>query len=287
MASNEENVAHVTPAPAYEDRIDNVEKQQPSLEHAEFSGKMLNEDARLATQHEHEMTAWQGLKTYRMAVFWSVIVSSSIIMEGYDTTLIGSFFGYPAFQKKYGRFYGGKSGWQLSSPWQAGISDIQAVGNIVGALGNGYFTDKYGHRKVMMFNLVFMSGTVFITFFAPNVQTLLVGAFFCSIPWGVFATQGPAYAAEVCPLILRGYLTAFVNLCWATGQLLSAAILKGLVNNTTQWSYRGTYSKPSSPFQANIYSPFRRPMGLAHPSLNCSLVLSRISLVPRPSRPPR
>jgi SP family general alpha glucoside:H+ symporter-like MFS transporter len=45
-------------------------------------------------------------------------------------------------------------------------------------------------------------------------------------------------AAEVCPLALRGYLTAFVNLCWATGQLLSAAILKGLVNNKTEWSYR-------------------------------------------------
>jgi len=83
-----------------------------------------------------------------------------------------------------------------------------------------------------------MTGTVFITFFAPNVTTILIGAFFCSIPWGAFATQGPAYAAEVCPLALRGYLTAFVNLCWATGQLLAAGILKGLVNNKTQWSYR-------------------------------------------------
>jgi len=90
----------------------------------------------------------------------------------------------------------------------------------------------------MIVNLILMTAFVFITFFAPNVQTVLVGAFFCSIPWGVFATMGPAYAAEVCPLVLRGYLTAFVNLCWATGQLLSAAVLKGLVNNTTQWSYR-------------------------------------------------
>jgi SP family general alpha glucoside:H+ symporter-like MFS transporter len=245
MASTQESVTHVTPTPAYDDKIDNVEKQQPTHEHTEFTGKMLNEDARLATQTEHEMNWWQGIKTYRKAVFWSVIVSASIIMEGYDTTLIGSFYGYPAFQKKYGTFYGGKAGWQLSGPWQAGISDIQAVGNIIGALGNGYFTDKYGHRKVMIFNLVLMSGTVFITFFAPNVTTVLVGAFFCSIPWGVFATMGPAYAAEVCPLVLRGYLTAFVNLCWATGQLLSAAILKGLVNNTTQWSYRGMYPEPS------------------------------------------
>lgn len=218
---------------------DIVEKANPQSSHDEFTasmpGKMLDEDSKLATAAEHSLTLWQGVKTYRKAVFWSIIVSSSIIMEGYDTTLISSFYAYPSFRKKYGTYHPGSAGYQISSPWQAGISDIQAVGNVIGALANGYFTHKYGHRIVMLVNLVLMTGFVFITFFAPNTPVLLVGAFLCSIPWGVFATMGPAYAAEVCPLVLRGYLAAFVNLCWATGQLLSAAILKALVNNTTQW----------------------------------------------------
>jgi SP family general alpha glucoside:H+ symporter-like MFS transporter len=221
---------------ASEAPIQNVEKIQ--TEHNEFSGKMLTEDAKLATVAEHSMGLWQGMKTYRKAVFWSAIISSSIIMEGYDTTLIGSFFGYPAFREKYGTYHGGTVGWQISSPWQSGLNDCQAVGNVIGALANGYFTHKYGHRKVMLVNLVLLTGFIFMTFFAPNTPVLLVGAFLCSIPFGVFATMGPAYAAEVCPLVLRGYLAAFVNLCWAIGQLLSAAILKALVNNTTQWSYR-------------------------------------------------
>jgi SP family general alpha glucoside:H+ symporter-like MFS transporter len=157
-------------------------------------------------------------------------------MEGYDTTLIGSFYAYPMFQKKYGELTATPS-YQLTSPWMRGIGDIQSVGNLIGALLNGYFTQKYGHRKVMLVNLVLMIGFVFITFFAQNTTMLLIGAFLCSIPWGVFATMGPAYAVEVCPLVLRGYLTAFVNLCWAIGQLLSAAVLKGLVTNPTQWRY--------------------------------------------------
>lgn len=214
------------------------EKREPQVEIENMSGKLLDEDARAANDAEHSMTLWEGMQIHRKAVAWSILVSGAIIMEGYDTTLIGSFMGYPAFQKKYGEFVSAEAGYQLTGPWQSGINDIQAVGNLIGALANGYFTAKYGHRKVMIFNLFFMTGTIFVTFFAPNVQCLLVGAFLCAIPWGVFATMGPAYAAEVCPLALRGYLTAFVNLCWATGQLLSAAILKGLVNNTTQWSYR-------------------------------------------------
>jgi SP family general alpha glucoside:H+ symporter-like MFS transporter len=100
------------------------------------------------------MTLWEGIKLHRKAVSWSVIVivSSSIIMEGYDTTLIGSFYGYPMFQKKYGE-YTAASGWQLTTRWMTGIGDIQSVGNLIGAMLNGYFTQKYGHRKVMLVKL--------------------------------------------------------------------------------------------------------------------------------------
>jgi len=40
------------------------------------------------------------------------------------------------------------------------------------------------------------------------------------------------------PLKLRGYLTMYINLCWAMGQFIAAGVLKGLVNNPTQWGYR-------------------------------------------------
>lgn len=191
----------------------------------EFSNKTLSQEARLATAAEHDMTFFQAIKIYRKAVFWSILVSTSIIMEGYDTTLLGSFFAYPSFRQKYGQYHGTEAGYQLSSAWQAGITDIGAVGNIIGALLNGYFTHKYGHRKVMMATLAAMTAFLFITFFAPNVEALLVGAFLCSIPWGVYATMGPAYAAEVCPLVLRGHVTAYINLCWIIGQFMSAAVV--------------------------------------------------------------
>lgn len=265
------------PEPAASASVEETtEKTGPNVEQAEFSrlpAKTLDEDAKQATATEHKMKLWQAIKTYRMAVFWSIIVSSSIIMEGYDTTLIGSFFGYPEFQKKYGTYHPGKTGWQVSSPWQAGISDIQAIGNVIGALSNGYFASKYGHRKVMLVSLILMTGFVFITFFAVNTPMLLVGAFLCSIPWGVFATMGPAYAAEVCPLILRGYLTAFVNLCWAIGQLLSAAILKGLVNNTTQWSKSQLRPNCALLTSSRLQNPLRSPVDLAYPSAHSGLFL--------------
>lgn len=59
-----------------------------------------------------------------------------------------------------------------------------------------------------------------------------------SLPWGAFATIGPAYASELCPLAIRPYLTAYTNMCFAIGQLIGAGVLQSLINRDDQWSYR-------------------------------------------------
>lgn len=55
---------------------------------------------------------------------------------------------------------------------------------------------------------------------------------------GVFQTLTTTYAAEVCPVALRPYLTTYVNLCWVIGQLIASGVLKAFVTNTSQWAYR-------------------------------------------------
>jgi len=181
----------------------------------------------------------------------------TVIMEGYDVTLLGSFYGYPMFRRKYGVWLNDESGYQISSTWQQRFNCLAAVANIVGALMNGWATARWGHRKVLIASLAWLSAFIFVVFFAPTIEILLVGQTLCNIPWGVFATTGPSYAAEVTPLAIRGYLTgermpavwqkmiryltlllAYINLCWVIGQFLSALILNALVDNPTQWGYK-------------------------------------------------
>ena len=132
-------------------------------------------------------------------------------MYSYDTILLGNFWAYPEFQKKYGHYHGEELGWLVSGPWQAGLENASVCGTIIGAFINGWATSRYGYRLVMVVSLFLMNCFIFITFFAKNLETLLVGQIFCGLTWGVFATTGPAYASEVCPLALRGYLTVYVN----------------------------------------------------------------------------
>lgn len=58
------------------------------------------------------------------------------------------------------------------------------------------------------------------------------------LPWGVFATMAPAYASEICPTVLRGYLANYVCFCWAAGLLLASGVQKAFSENTTEWAYK-------------------------------------------------
>lgn len=46
------------------------------------------------------------------------------------------------------------------------------------------------------------------------------------------------YASDVTPVVLRPYLTSYVNLCWVFGQFIAAGVLRGFLNRDDQWAYR-------------------------------------------------
>lgn len=86
-----------------------------------------------------------------------------------------------------------------------------------------------------------MGCTIFILFFAVNVEMLLAGNIICGIPWGVFQTLTTAYAAEICPAAMRGYLTAWVSFCWGAGSFLATGVLRGSLELSGDAGWRVPY----------------------------------------------
>ncbi|KAF2161413.1 hypothetical protein M409DRAFT_69770 [Zasmidium cellare ATCC 36951] len=202
----------------------------------------VQSDARKAAEAEKSMTLWQALQGNWKAALWSAIISLTIIMEGYDVGLIYQFFAYPSFAKTFGTWHAASNSYQVSGSWQAALSNGANVGIVIGGFLNGFLSPKFGYKRVVLGSLFVMNWLIFIPFFASSAQVLLVGQILCGLTWGVFATTGPAYASEVCPQILRGYLTCYVNLCWAIGQLVSAGVLYGALDLPDRWSYRLCYA---------------------------------------------
>lgn len=199
----------------------------------------LLHEAKDATNVEKSMTLLQAFKTYPRAVIFSMILSTAIIMEGYDVVLLANLYAFPSFNKKYGRATGDPTNpYVISAPWQAGLSNGANIGEILGLFINGIVSERFGYRKTMIVSLVAVAGFIFIPFFAKNLTDLEIGEILCGIPWGVFQTLTTAYASEVCPTQLRAYLTTYVNLCWVIGQLIGSGVLRSMLQRTDQWSYR-------------------------------------------------
>jgi MFS transporter, SP family, general alpha glucoside:H+ symporter len=222
----------------------------------------LSEDAAGAAFLEQNQTFLQAIKQYPKAVAWSVLLSTAIVMEGYDTVLLANLYGLPQFEKRYG--YAQPDGsYVIPASWRSGLNNGANVGEILGLFITGIVQDAIGYRKTIMGALFLVICFIFIVFFATSLPMLLVGEILCGIPWGVFQTLTTAYAADVCPVQLRAYLTTYVNLCWVFGQLIGSGVLRGVLSRQDQWAYRipfaiqwmwpiplmiGCYFAPESPW---------------------------------------
>jgi SP family general alpha glucoside:H+ symporter-like MFS transporter len=60
------------------------------LDHTKSMNEVIH-NAKTATDKEHAMTLWQGIKLYPKAVGWSLLISTCICMEGYDVCLLSNF----------------------------------------------------------------------------------------------------------------------------------------------------------------------------------------------------
>jgi SP family general alpha glucoside:H+ symporter-like MFS transporter len=232
-----------------------------------------NSFAKEGLDAEHSLTTSEAIKK------WSVVVSFTVIMEGYDVALLGNFYVYPSFQQNHEQYFlgtklltrthffflgssriplyddllTGPSDLDVESrwAWQIALSNASVIGSFFGVFANGWLIERFGHRRVLLVLLVIMTG-IFITFFAPNVQVLLAGEILVGFPWGIFASMGPAFASEVMATVFRPYPDQLYQqlLChWSAGALV------GLINLDSAWSFR-------IPFVLQWIRPLPRPWWL-------------------------
>lgn len=223
----------------------------------------LSSQAWATVKAERKMTIRRAFRVYPRAMAWAALLSMTIVMEGYGKTLINSFFAFPVFRRFYGSlvdndFETSQPHYEISTTWQTSLVNAAITGEILGLIGNGFLTDQFGYRLVMVGSLICLSLFVFLSFFAVNIQMLLAAQVLCGLPWGfvnspfspicynaavlilirVFQTLSTTYAAEVMPVTLRAYLTSNINNCWLLGQLTGIGIIRAFINSSSAWAYR-------------------------------------------------
>ncbi|KAE9391257.1 maltose permease [Gymnopus androsaceus JB14] len=172
------------------------------------------------------MSLREAFRAHKKAIFWSMALSASAHYGG-----IGSFYGQANFAKRFGvPAPASPNGYTIPAEWQSALSNGSSAGGILGLLFNGWAADRFGAKKVMLCSLICLTCSC-------ESRLLILGFFFIYLT-GVFQTLTTAYASEVCPIQLRGYLAAYVNLCWGVGILLSSGVVRATLTIPNDWSWR-------------------------------------------------
>jgi hypothetical protein len=260
-------------------------------EHNEKGNDFLNagdlKDAREANIREHSTTLREALRDYKWAIIWSLIISMSVIMEGYDTILVGSFYGYPAFQKQFGKYSASAKSYQVAGRWQAAIGAGTQAGAIVGAFLNGWLTPKFGYKPVFIGANVLMISFIFVSFFGKTVQEQTAGQVLCGRVYrSVIATNLADEQTSQRPM---GYFRNHrPSLCIRAPPSCSSAvsyIVHQYVLLHRPIHRRGCAARPCQSSRSVVLPhPFRHPVDMAAVPPGCRLLHARVALLAHSQR---
>jgi MFS transporter, SHS family, lactate transporter len=159
------------------------------------------------TKHE----SWGQLGS-AIASNWKMFLYMAFFMMTMNFASHGTQDMYPTFLQRQ---------WGFGVGTRAGITAVSMVGAIIGGTLCGWFSDRWGRRRVITAALVAAVTVVPLWAFAPSLALLVTGAFLIQFlvqgAWGVI----PAHLAELSPDAVRGFLPGFGYQC---GVLLASAV---------------------------------------------------------------
>ncbi|CZR69376.1 related to transporter (major facilitator superfamily) [Phialocephala subalpina] len=195
-----------------------------------------SEHSALHTEFEHHLGVWQAIDVYRPAVFWCIIATLTVVLNGFDNALIGSLISVESFAQQFGRHYG--DGYVISAAWLGAFNYAAMLGGATGSLGAGILYDSLGPKRTLGLCVLGSIGAIFLQFLSSTPAVLFLGLLANGILVGFFPVIASAYIGEICPVVLRGIMGSMVNLGFVVGQLIAAGLLKATEKMESSWAYK-------------------------------------------------
>ncbi len=139
----------------------------------------------------------------------SLVAATSGLLFGFDIAVIN---GAIVFLKKQ---------WALTEFQTELAASALLAGCIAGAAVGGWFSDRYGRRKILMVSAVLFAVSALGAALPRNLTEFAVARILGGVAIGVASVLAPMYIAEVAPARLRGRLVSLNQMAIVTGILLA------------------------------------------------------------------
>ena len=118
----------------------------------------------------------------------------------------------------------------------AAVSSIM-IGCLVGAMGIGSLSDKYGRKLMMMLAAILFMVSALGCALAESLPVFIISRFVAGLGVGAVSVLAPTYISEIAPAAKRGMLVSNNQFAIVIGILLAYVIDFGLVETINGWRY--------------------------------------------------
>lgn len=141
----------------------------------------------------------------KFVYFISAIAALGGLMFGYDTAVIAGAIGF--IETKF-QLSPAMTGWAASSAiW----------GCVIGVLGAGYMSDKFGRKKVLILTAILFAISAIGAAFPTTLNQFVIARIIGGIGIGAASIISPLYISEIAPAEKRGMLVTLYQLAIVIG----------------------------------------------------------------------
>jgi SP family arabinose:H+ symporter-like MFS transporter len=181
----------------------------------------------------------QASVSFHSVVVWSIVSSLAGFLFGFDTVVISG--AERTIQNLWGL-----------SPSMHGVAMAAALyGTVLGALGGGWPTDRFGRRPTLLGIGVLYFVSAVWSALATDVWSFIVARFIGGLGVGVSTVAAPLYIAEIAPPGARGRLAGLFQFNIVFG-ILAAFVSNALIGGTGPQAWRWMLAAEAVP--AAIYT---------------------------------
>jgi sugar porter (SP) family MFS transporter len=159
---------------------------------------------------------------FKAGYIWTISFVAALggLLFGYDWVVVGG--AKPFFERYFELHDAASSGWANS---------CALIGCLVGALGTGMLSDKFGRKRLLILSALLFAATSLGNAFAQTFGVFVAWRMFGGVAIGLASGLSPMYIAEIAPASMRGKLVSLNQLTIVIGILLAQFVNWYLVRN--------------------------------------------------------
>ncbi|RMJ10737.1 hypothetical protein CDV36_009624 [Fusarium kuroshium] len=179
---------------------------------------------------------WKILKSQSRFALWALLISSGVVMQGFDIVAGGQLAALPAFREKFGNLQPDGS-YLIPAHYLSAWNSIAPATEIVSTFIFAPLLDKFGRKwGILAASLISVAG-VLLQQLAPDWRMHLAGRGVNGIAIGMMFTISPLWIGETCRPELRGFFLCFFNTSIVFGQFAIVIVSQGSSHISGLWQW--------------------------------------------------